>query len=994
MRLIANHFFERVGTTSLLVVLVVSPLIAQPVSNCEQGKAEAFLDINGVVALIRNNGELFRRPVATVNGYNVPAGSSSRAIFNASLWMIGKVDGTLQGSTTEYGPGDLWPGPIVNGAAPDDCTPYDRIYKMSRSDLEWFEATGEATSDMLDWPVELGAPVLDGDGIEGNYDLLAGDRPQTMGDQTLWFITNDLGNEHLSSDSEPLGIEVATTVFAAGSPDSSTNFATFYRYELTNKSQATIEDFYFGMHVDPDVGDTGDDYVGSDTTLGLAYAWNGDNFDGGERGYGDRPPAIGYLVLDGIVSADDSVDNNRDGTIDEPDEKMGMTHFLMYPMSSSLPDYLPSSLDIQYKYMQSQWWDGEPMTFGENGRGFSSKPAAFMLPGDPPEFWSEENIDSAGTRNWPGDRRFVWSSGPFRLSAGETKSITVAVLWAQGADRFDSVRLLKKQAAELRERYTTSGITASSWALPIHAPLLESPATGVGGQPTNPVFSWRGIPMADGFELEVVGEDTTWHELVRTAAFPTEPPRDLVEKEMPLLSEGHYTWRVRGHNASGYGPWSETRTFSTGSHTLTAPGAMTLEDGSYAFIQVAGLGDDDACGPEAVSRNGCDEVGGNVVYGSYNGRGDWIMYHAGTGPEGSLTDFAPNDFEIRVTEEGSYGYFSFSSGNVIWVPLVTWDIGVVGPFGVNDPSDDEQLIPVLFSDAGGECHFGFGEGDDPFGRGWQITDRVYAYYPTAANTYTGWETAVKPLVQADPSHCPTTPLTDAAADEFIDDDRGRPLQRLIFMMDPDSPDYRPEMIPVGNVIRFLTTKPVAIPLASPADGATLDTATPRLWWHTPPGVDSVWVSVASDSDFNHVVASRWIHERYVDLPALDDGNTYFWRAMYPQAPWSETWSFTIPENVGVTNDHSELPSSLMVASVFPNPIESNFVISVGLPVAGTVGISLFDALGRRVRRLAEEIVAAGWHDLKLTKPRALAPGVYFLQVSAGGQTKTRAVVML
>ncbi len=138
------------------------------------------------------------------------------------------------------------------------------------------------------------------------------------------------------------------------------------------------------------------------------------------------------------------------------------------------------------------------------------------------------------------------------------------------------------------------------------------------------------------------------------------------------------------------------------------------------------------------------------------------------------------------------------------MPAEVWDIGPTGPFGVNDPSDDVQMIPILFSDGGGECLFGFGEGDDPFGLGWQMTDQIYAYYPKT--TYADWEAAAKPLVEGDPNGCPTHPATDAAA-EVIDFGRGRPLQRLIWMMDPTSPNYRPEFIPVGNVIRFLTTKP-------------------------------------------------------------------------------------------------------------------------------------------------------------------------------------------
>jgi hypothetical protein len=42
---------------------------------------------------------------------------------------------------------------------------------------------------------------------------------------------------------------------------------------------------------------------------------------------------------------------------------------------------------------------------------------------------------------------------------------------------------------------------------------------------------------------------------------------------------------------------------------------------------------------------------------------------------------------------------------------------------------------------------------------------------------------------------------------MIDFDGGRPLQRLTFMMEPESANFRESMIPVGNVIRFYTTKP-------------------------------------------------------------------------------------------------------------------------------------------------------------------------------------------
>ncbi len=51
------------------------------------------------------------------------------------------------------------------------------------------------------------------------------------------------------------------------------------------------------------------------------------------------------------------------------------------------------------------------------------------------------------------------------------------------------------------------------------------------------------------------------------------------------------------------------------------------------------------------------------------------MYHEGTGSDGCCRGYAPQDFEIRFTETGSYAYHPFTTGNAIWVPFEVWDIG-------------------------------------------------------------------------------------------------------------------------------------------------------------------------------------------------------------------------------------------------------------------------------------------------------------------------------
>src|SRR5690606_11297344 len=140
------------------------------------------------------------------------------------------------------------------------------------------------------------------------------------------------------------------------------------------------------------------------------------------------------------------------------------------------------------------------------------------------------------------------------------------------------------------------------------------------------------------------------------------------------------------------------------------PGPL-VADGDFMFVEVQGPGGTDPCGAGAVSTFGCAEVGGNWVYGSLNSDGSYTMVHEGDGPEFSVGPYAPNDFEIRFTEAGGYAVYAFANdeevGNHIRVPFEVWDVGPVGPFVTNDPSDDVRLIPALFSDGEGDGRFAY-----------------------------------------------------------------------------------------------------------------------------------------------------------------------------------------------------------------------------------------------------------------------------------------------
>jgi hypothetical protein len=365
-------------------------------------------------------------------------------------------------------------------------------------------------------------------------------------------------------------------------------------------------------------------------------------------------------------------------------------------------------------------------------------------------------------------------------------------------------------------------------------------------------------------------------------------------------------------------------------------------------------------------------------------------------PEDAIGEFAPHDFEIRVTDEGSFGYHPFgadgSSGNAHWVPFEVWDIGDVGPFGINGAGDDVQLIPGIFSDEGGFCRFAFDEGPhSPVGGlDWfnDPTDRIFAFYPAPGATYDDWKGAIAPLVDADPDACPSSPETDAAA-SLVDTLRG-PLQNLIFMMDPASPDYRDEMIPVGNVVRFLTTRPTPPQPSVPANGSLIEPPF-TLYWQTPPNVDSVRVQILRIGETVRVVRDVRAADSRFAIGRLDPG-LYEWRLSNGGDHWSDNWTFVVVPSTANQDDRLGLPTALELKAPYPNPSNGPRSLVIGVPSRQRVSLAVYDLLGRRVEAITDREHSAGWHT-ETWHPKSLSAGVYFIKLESKGGFQTQPVVV-
>jgi hypothetical protein len=371
--------------------------------------------------------------------------SSYRMIPLRNIGVPAAFDGTAlianEFGSTRFDYIDVRGGTIVDQR-------WQHVWKVTRAQRQQFEldfANGNVNfdnyPDIETWPgngniwagedAQL-APYVDVDN-DGVYDPTHdGDYPCFVGDQALWWVYNDDGEHHESQGAAfPLQVEAMAYAFDCDNypcPDTALDYATFYHYEITNKSELPYHDLRIGLFDDIDIGNYYDDYVGADTNLHLAFGYNGDANDETSSGYGLNPPAFGSLLL-------------PNGQIDEMD---GMMTFANDFSSRGIPE-TPTDY---YGYLKSQWKDGSHLTY--NGTQTN-----VMFPGDPGWCgsggnggWSEIAAGSA-----PYDRRIVQSFGPFNLGADATLELDFAMVYSRAYynDQLGSVCQLQADAAVIQD---------------------------------------------------------------------------------------------------------------------------------------------------------------------------------------------------------------------------------------------------------------------------------------------------------------------------------------------------------------------------------------------------------------------------------------------------------------------------------------------------------------------------------------------------------------
>jgi hypothetical protein len=89
----------------------------------------------------------------------------------------------------------------------------------------------------------------------------------------------------------------------------------------------------------------------------------------------------------------------------------------------------------------------------------------------------------------------------------------------------------------------------------------------------------------------------------------------------------------------------------------------------------------------------------------------------------------------------------------------------------------------------------------------------------------------------------------------------------------------------------------------------------------------------------------------------------------------------------------EIPEDFFLYSNYPNPFNNSTKISYEIPVQSHVSIILYDALGREVATLVNEVKPGGKHRFSFVEYN-LVSGVYFYTLRAGNYTQTKKMILL
>lgn len=182
-----------------------------------------------------------------------------------------------------------------------------------------------------------------------------------------------------------------------------------------------------------------------------------------------------------------------------------------------------------------------------------------------------------------------------------------------------------------------------------------------------------------------------------------------------------------------------------------------------------------------------------------------------------------------------------------------------------------------------------------------------------------------------------------------------------------------------------------------ANNETLD-------WKAVPGCDFYTYEIDTTALFNSPLFSTGNITAFSSQPedtdtkfqtsGLLNSQKYYWRVRTSTggaaSSWSNTWSFTVSSTgVGVKE---EIKAPILF-DLFPNPTNGSFQLKYSVEDKTTLVVSVYNILGERILNLNPIVSERGLHTLELNNDGSLSSGIYMVNLSGEGFSKTQKIIV-
>ncbi|MEZ4959369.1 MAG: alpha/beta hydrolase-fold protein [Saprospiraceae bacterium] len=149
-------------------------------------------------------------------------------------------------------------------------------------------------------------------------------------------------------------------------------------------------------------------------------------------------------------------------------------------------------------------------------------------------------------------------------------------------------------------------------------------------------------------------------------------------------------------------------------------------------------------------------------------------------------------------------------------------------------------------------------------------------------------------------------------------------------------------------------------------------------------IDSLAAKGIANTFSNYILAPNAIH-------------TWAWADYYARLSLPMHWETFVSSGcegvVSETNDLDRPSSSIELFQNFPNPVSSVTNIAFEIPERGVINIDIFDAFGKRIKRLLSEEFPAGKHEIQM-EVTDIPDGVYYYQLENDAHIQTKKLIVL